>query len=361
MAIKFLGLDQCFAEHKYILTDIYCEVGLSGQVVGGEHVSEFEDNCRNLASRKYAISTANASDGLFFALNALGIHHGDDVLTTAYSFHATAESILRAGATPIFVDVTDDYLIDLDKASSAITDQTKAIIIVNLFGNCINFDEVRHFADKHNIAIIEDAAQSLMASWDNIPSGKLGIASVYSFAPSKNIPSFSHGGCVLTDDFGLYNHITSQKLHGRQGTKHTMVGYNSIISAFEAAQLNYFFTLKHKWQAHRRGVASQYINGLAHLLQTPPTNDKVINGWHKFVIKTDKRDQLATFLNNHDIQVGIHYNTISPNEPVFNNTHSYDVATALSSISLSLPIYPELRDQEVQYIINTIQDFFTRS
>jgi len=361
MAIKFLGLDRCFKQHQDALTSIYCDVGLSGHVVGGKHVADFENNCAEIADRKYAISTANASDGLFFTLSSLGITTNDEVLTTAYSFHATAESILRTNATPVFVDVTDDYLLDLSHAEKLITNNTKAIIIVNLFGNCFNFKKVQDFAKKHNILVIEDAAQSFMSSWNNIPSGKLGIASVYSFAPSKNVPGFSHGGCVLTDDENLYKHILAQKLHGKQYNKHTMVGYNSIISSFEAAQLNFFFTLKEEWQQRREYIAKRYVNGLINLVKLPHTNNNVKHCWHKFVINTIDRDELAKFLRINNIEYGIHYNTISPNELIFNNSLTYTNASKLSNTCLSLPMYPELENYEVDYIIKTIQKFFTKS
>ena len=351
--IKYLGIDRCFKQHQNELVNIYKDIGLSGQVVGGKHVKEFENNCASISNRKYAVSVANASDGLFFALSALGIKKGDEVLTTAYSFHATAESILRTGATPIFVDVDNHYHIDINKIKT--TDKTKAIVVVNLFGDCMNFNKITDFANNNNIHLIEDAAQSLMASWNNIPSGKLGVAGVYSFAPSKNLPGFSHGGCVVTDNEELFNTINIKKLHGKDDGKHVMLGYNSIMSSFEAGQINFFMTLRNNWQQRRTSIANRYINGLKDVVQTPLTRDGTVHGWHKFVLRTGNRDYVKQQLHDKNIECGVHYPTITPNEPLFKTSEIFRNAELLASESLSLPIYPELTDEEVEYIIKSVR------
>lgn len=356
--IKFLGLDRCFEQHQENLLNIYKTIGLTGQVVGGEHVSKFEDTCAFISKRKYAVSVANATDGVFFALKALGIKEGDEVLTTSYSFHATAESILRTGATPVFVDVDDHYHIDLVEAEQHITPKTKAIVIVNLFGDCMALDSLQKFANKHNLLLVEDAAQSLMAKYNNVPSGKFGIASVYSFAPSKNIPGFSHGGCVVTDNEDVYNKVKTMKLHGKDSSGHSVLGYNSIMSSFEAGQINYFLTLRNNWQNRRHQIANIYISGLRDVVKTPLTRNATTHGWHKFVIRAFNRDSLKTHLNNNNIECGIHYSTLTPNEPLFNSSTAFKNAELLASESLSLPIYPELTNKEVDYIIETICTFY---
>ena len=351
--IKYLGIDRCFSQHQDALVDIYRHIGLTGQVVGGEYIKKFEDTCALISDRKYATSVANASDGLFFALRALGIKSGDEVLTTSYSFHATAESILRTGATPVFIDVDEHYHIDLSKAE--ITINTKAIVVVNLFGDCMNFDDVTVFADKHNIHLVEDAAQSFMSSWNDIPSGKLGITSVYSFAPSKNIPGFSHGGCVVTDDEYINESVKTMKLHGKDTNGHSVLGYNSIMSSFEAGQINYFFALRTEWQNRRTEIANRYINGLEDVIKTPLTREGVIHGWHKFVLRTDNRDAIKQHLISNNVECGVHYHTIIPNEPLFNSSNVFENAELLASQSLSLPIYPELSNEEVDYIIKLVR------
>ena len=353
--IKYLGIDRCFKHHQDELTNIYKDIGLSGQVVGGKHIKEFEDSCALISNRKYAISVANASDGLFFALSALGIKEGDEVLTTSYSFHATAESILRTGATPVFVDIDEHYHIDISKAK--ITNKTKAMVVVNLFGDCLNFDEVTQFTNTNNIHLVEDAAQSFMASWNNIPSGKLGITSVYSFAPSKNIPGLSHGGCVLTDDANIKESVSAMKLHGKDSSGHFVLGYNSIMSSFEAGQINYFLTLRNEWQQRRTDIANRYIDELNKVIQTPLSRDKTTHGWHKFVVRISNRDKLKQHLLNSNIECGVHYPTITPHEPLFNISGSFGCAELLASESLSLPIYPELSDTEVEYIIKSVRTF----
>jgi len=361
--ISYLGIDRCFKRHQDRLLEIYRDIGCSGQVVGGPHIEQFENNCKTVSQRKHAISVANASDGVYFALKSLGIGEGDEVLTTAYSFHATAESIMRTGATPVFVDVDEHYHLDIVKAEKKITSKTRAIVVVNLFGDCVNFDFVTAFANNHKLFLIEDAAQSLFSYYKHIPSGKLGHISVYSFAPSKNMYGFSHGGCVLTDIDEVADTIRAMKLHGKTKQGHTMLGYNSIMSSLEAGHLNYLFTFADVWQNRRTTIANKYIEGLKSLpsfVSLPLTRSNTIHGWHKFVIRVDKsyRDDLRNFLSENNIETGIHYPTITPYEPLFNDQGRYDNAFYFSQESLSLPIYPELSNIEVDYIISSIRTYF---
>jgi len=363
LSVNFLGIDRCFAEHQENLCSIYKDIGSTGQVVGGSHVSLFEENCGQIANRNYSVSVANASDGLYLALLASGIGPGNEVLTTAYSFFATAESISRTGATPIFVDVDDHYHLDLNKAKDKISPRTCAIVVVNLFGNCMDFDEVTAFAKENNLMLFEDAAQSLFSKWKNTPSGNLGVASVYSFAPSKNIPGFSHGGCVVTDNEELAQQIRILKLHGKVNGQHIAIGYNSIMSSFEAAQINYFLNFADVWQNRRTQIADYYISELNGLVTLPTTRNGATHSWHKFVIACGARNNIRKKLLEHGVETGVHYTTIIPHEPIyqeqrfktFNNTRSYPKAEALANSSLSLPIYPELTDIEVEYIVKCLR------
>ena len=361
--VKYLGIDRCFKRHQDNILELYREIGCSGQVVGGEHIEIFENNLKLLTKRKHAISVANASDGVYFALKSVGIRPGDEVLTTAYSFHATAESIKRTGGTPVFVDVDEHYHLDLNEAKKKITEKTKAIVVVNLFGDCINFDELIEFVNEHKIFLIEDAAQSLFSYYRTIPSGALGHISVFSFAPSKNIPGLSHGGCVLTDLDEVETIIRAMKLHGKTEDGHIIVGYNSIMSSMEAAQINYFYNFGDVWQNRRRNIAEKYIEGLSTIsgyVTTPLTRQNVFHSWHKFVIRVDKdyRNDLKNHLNDNDIECGIHYPVITPHEPLFASDEEFPMADLLSKESLSLPIYPELKDSEVNYIIEVIRIYF---
>jgi len=352
--IKFLGIDRCFSDNQGQLCNIYRSVGTSGQVVGGPHVTFFENNCKQISNRQYAISVANASDGLFLSLIAAGIGPGDEILTTAYSFFATAESISRTGATPIFVDVDDHYHLDLSKA--IVSERTRAIVVVNLFGDCVNFNEFEEFANRHSLLLFEDAAQSLYSSWNNIPSGKLGVASIYSFAPSKNIPGFSHGGCVVTDNEQIYRDVLVRKLHGKWNGLHEIIGYNSIMSSFEAAQINYFMEMSDSWQARRTSIAEYFNNELQHLVEIPKTREHVVHSWHKYVIKPDNRTHVQECLTNSGIETSIHYAKLIPHEPAYNEKlGKYPVAQALSNCSLTIPLYPELNDSEVEYIVKCLR------
>ena len=370
VVIPYMALGRTFSEHKQNLLEIYEEVGMSGQFVNGPALTDFEFNCAAVSGRSEAVSIATATDGLYFTMKALGIGPGDEVITTAYSYYATAEAIARTGATAVFADVDDHYHIDLSYAESVVQPNTKAILIVNLFGDMMDYDDVTDFAKKHKLLLIEDAAQSIGSFYNGIPSGFYGDASVYSFSPSKQISGMGHGACVVTDDRDLIYGIRELALHGRvpYAKGHMSVGHNSIMSSFEAAYLNYFIDIRDKLMLRRNVIASRYKYELADskLIHMPLTRANAVHSYHKFVIRCSaaSRSNLKWHLTVNGIESQIHYETLTPNEPYF-STQKNDLAMAmgfrefpnalrLSEESLSIPIYPELTDEEVGHIIHTL-------
>lgn len=361
--IKFIGLNRLFNNYRNEYLEATEKVLASGIVVGGPHVDEFEKNLEKITNRKYAIAVTSCTDALFFILTSCGIGKGDEVITTSYSFIATASAILRTGATPVFADVDGHYHLDLEHVRKAKTNKTKAVMAVNLLGDCVNFPAFEEYCSGENLLLIEDAAQSFGARYGNLPSGKLGIASALSFSPMKTLPCFGTAGAIITDNEDIADKCKCLRRHGKsnESPSSVMLGYNSVVPSDKAAQLNISLKYTDKWQERRSLIANRYIAGLNGVgdIITPETREQTVHCWHKFMIRTSKRDELQKHLSGRGIQTQIHYKVPLPSEPIFGdkNPDSYVKANNYASTCLSLPIYAELTYEEVDYIIEQIKGF----
>ncbi len=361
--INFIGLNRLFMKYRSEYLEATDRVLNTGIVVGGPCVAEFENNLSKISMRKYAISVASCTDALFFILASYGIGSGDEVITTSYSFIVTGSAILRTGATPIFVDVDEYYHLNLDQVHSAKTEKTKALVAVNLLGDCIDFNAFEKYCRSENLILIEDAAQSFGAKYNGTPSGKLGHASAFSFSPMKTLPCFGTAGAIVTDNEEIAKKCKSLRQHGKVYEKQEFLflGYNSIIPSDKAAQMNVTLKYMNKHQTRRMEIADKYISSLNnenHVI-TPKTRQKSDHCWHKFIIRSRKRDELQKHLSRMGIQTQIHYKLPLPFEPIFGGKHagSFIQAITYSRTCLSLPIYAELEDEEVDYIIRQIKSF----
>ncbi|MCK5506649.1 MAG: DegT/DnrJ/EryC1/StrS family aminotransferase [Thermodesulfovibrionia bacterium] len=361
--IKFIGLNRLFDDHRKEYLEATEEVLNSGIAVGGPHIAAFEKNLTQITKRKYAVSVASCTDALFFILTACGIGKGDEVITTSYSFIATASAILRTGATPVFADIDDHYHLNLEEVRKKKTDRTKAVLAVNLLGDCVDFPAFEEYCRKEDLLLIEDAAQSFGARHGSVPSGKLGIASALSFSPMKTVPCFGIAGAIVTDDEDVFNVCGSLRRHGKvnESPQSVMLGYNSVLPTDKAAQLNITIKYMDKLQEKRSEIADKYITGLARTgdIVTPLTREGTVHCWHKFMIRTSRRDELRKHLSDKGIQTQVHYTVPLPSEPIFGdrNPDAYTQANIYSKTCLSLPIYAELKDEEVDYIIEEINAF----
>jgi dTDP-4-amino-4,6-dideoxygalactose transaminase len=362
--IKFIGLNRLFNNYRNEYMEATEKVLNSGIVVGGPHVNEFEKNLAKITNRKYAVSVTSCTDALFFILTACGIGRGDEVITTSYSFIATASAILRTGAAPVFVDVDEHYHLNLEQVHKKKTDKTKAVIAINLLGDCVDFPAFEEYCSNENLLLIEDAAQSFGARYGNLPSGKLGHASALSFSPMKPLPCFGTAGAVVTDDENLADKCKCLRRHGKsnESPSSIMLGYNSVIPADKAAQLNISLKYVDQWQKRRSIIADRYIADIEEIrdIITPKTRNNAVHCWHKFMIRSSRRDKLKEHLINKGIETQIHYKFPLPSEPIFGdkNPDSYSQAISYSRTCLSLPIYAELEDEEISYIIKQIRDFY---
>jgi len=361
--IKFYNVDRFYKKNKANILKITDKVFSTGIVLEGDFVKETEEYLCKITNRKYCCLVGSCTDALFFSLIASGIKKGDEVLVPVLSFVASASAVKRAGATPVFVDVDNNGAIDLQKAKKSITKNTKAIIIVHLYGKMMNVIEVEKFSKKHNLKVIEDAAQAIGSSYNNIPAGKTGITSCFSFDPSKVVNAFGTGGAVLTDSDEIIEKIKILQVQGKiANSKVTkIISRNSRISGLQAQIVLYQLKSLDKTIKKRNQIAHCYnsvLNLSTNCKTLNLTNNEIWN-YHKYPIFTKERDNLKKHLLINNIENAIHYTKLLNKYSIFKqNNNIYKNASILSETELSLPIYPELSNTEIDYICNTLIKFF---
>jgi dTDP-4-amino-4,6-dideoxygalactose transaminase len=286
------------------------------------------------------------------------------VLIPNISFAATVNSVLMAGHTPIFCDTDDQALIDLESMDYSLKGAgIRTIMYANLFGNVVDYDRFRliagFFNNDDNMLIIEDAAQSFGASYNGIPSGRLGDVSVLSFDPTKNLPNYGSGGMILTDDLGWAEELYDMRDNGKHEGHH-FVGTNSRMSESDCAQM--LIKLRHfdAWQDRRQEIAEYYTGELRDYVDVPVVADGVVHAWHKYVIRLSERHGLRSALTAEGIETRIHYDKTLTELPVSwkydgYNPGQFRLSTAFTRECMSLPIYPEMTDGEIEQVVDAIQ------
>ena len=363
--IAFTGLHRQYQNLKQELTAATDKILSSGQVLDGQYVNFFERQMARRCQRQYAIAVNSCSQALVFAQGALGID--GKVLIPTTSFVATLNSVIMAGNTPVFCDIDDRALLDLDQIDFGLSGAgVKAVMYVNLFGNILDYNRLRMVCDFFNpngdIKIIEDAAQSFGASYNGVPSGKLGDASVLSFDPTKNLPNYGSGGMILTDDENVASICYSLRDNGKING-HTMPGTNSKMSEVDCAHMLIKLKYFDEWQRRRTEIADFYTEHLSTYVDPILPGPGVEHAWHKYVIRVTSRDTLINYLASRGIQTKIHYDV-----PLFEHEIAFDYynyastvfrqGTAHSKEALSLPIYPEMTDAEVEAVAEAIVEYY---
>jgi len=366
--IPFFGISRQYASLRDELLDITDHVYKSGQVLDGEYTLKFEKSMARRCDRAHAISVGSGTQGLIFALELTKPLPSapSAVLIPAISFAATLNAPLQAQRRPVICDVDYQGLLDLNSLGNTFDDMgVNTLMYVNLYGNCVDYDRLRLHTEffNDNLYVIEDAAQSFGGSYKGIPSGKMGDISVLSFDPTKNLNNYGSGGMVLTDDFDFAEAVTNFKDNGKASV-HQTSGTNSKMSEADCAQM--LVKLEHfdAWQQRRAKIADYYIETLFPYVDILLPDVDVIHSWHKFVVRVkSKRSRLQTFLLNEGVETKIHYA-----DPLYEFELGYDFidrtrlymgADSLSRECLSLPIYPELTDTEVEHIAASIKKFFS--
>lgn len=361
---------QLGAQHAGIKAEILEKIGSlldSGQFILGDEVSNFEASFAKLSGTKYAIGVANGTDALFLSLRGIGLEPGDEVITAPNSYLASASSIALAGGTIRFADVRSDYNIDPEKLEEAITPRTKAVIAVHLTGKPADMQAIQSICSKHNIALIEDCAQAVGAHYQGKPVGGFGVAGCFSLHPLKNLSACGDAGIITTNDDALYAYLQKARNHGLKSRDECEFwSYNSRIDALQAAILNIKLKELDRWTSRRREIASMYRHGLQGLpIQLPIENEDEKAVYHTFIIQCKERDRLKDFLSSLGVDTKIHY-------PI--SIYQQEAASSLpykkgdfpetdrqTNEILSLPVFPELTNEQVGIVIDSIKEYFNKA
>jgi len=349
-------------QYKTIETEIQqciSEVLTSTAFVGGKQVAQFETEFAEYCGAAGAVGVGNGTDAIYLTLRALDITAGDEVITVSHTFAATAEAITMCGATPVFVDILrDTMLIDPAAIEPAITNRTKAIVVVHLYGHPCDMDQVRKIADAHNLKVIEDAAQAHGAKWRGTTVGTLGHAACFSFFPGKNLGAYGDAGAVVSNDLELLQRVKMLSNHGRtQKFTHGILGVNSRLDALQAAILRVKLRHLDAWTQQRNRCAATYCDLLQESdITLPVVDDRAYCAWHLFVVRTDERDRLQEVLSRHGVATGIHYPIPLHAQPAFDYLESQPLVETerAAATILSLPLFAELDDDRIASICSVI-------
>jgi dTDP-4-amino-4,6-dideoxygalactose transaminase len=366
MKVPLLDLKAQFATIRDEVLAAVAQVVESQQLINGPAVQELEEIVARYSGCRAGVGVSSGTDALLCALMALGIGPGDEVITTPYSFFATAGCIARTGARPVFVDIDPDtFNIDPHRVEGAVTARTKAIVPVHLFGQMVDLHAIMQVASKRDLFVIEDAAQAIGATWAGRRAGSIGNAGCLSFFPSKNLGGLGDGGMIVTQDPDLAEKLVVFRNHGSKPKyHHHYVGGNFRLDTIQAAALVVKFRHLDGWSAKRRENAARYDAHFATLegVRRPTVRPGAVSIFNQYVIRAEGRDALQAFLKERDVGTEVYYPISLHEQECFRELgyrggdfpHSEEAART----SLALPIYPELTEGQIAYVASQVREFF---
>jgi dTDP-4-amino-4,6-dideoxygalactose transaminase len=367
MKIPFVDLHAQYLTIKPEIDAAIQDVIANSAYIRGPHVDKFEKSWAETLGVKHCVSCANGTDALYIAMRGLGIKPGDEVITTAHSWISTTETITQAGGKVIFTDTEKDtFNLDAAQIESKITSRTVGIIPVYLYGQPADMDAIMAIAKKNKLWVIEDCAQSHLARYKGKLIGTFGNAATFSFYPGKNLGAYGDAGALVTNDDALADWSATYARHGGKG-EHIMEGINSRLDGLQAAILNVKLPHLVKWTEARRKVAARYdelLRGAGDVIcpKVAPDRDHV---YHLYVIRTEKRDALKKFLAEKEIGTVLNYPKALPFYPAYaylgHKPADFPVAYANQSRILSLPIFPEITDEMIRHVADSVKKFFAGS
>ena len=395
MGVPFLDLKTQYKTIKNEVEPKVLEVLESCSYINGPYVKEFEANMREYLHVKHAIGCSSGTAALIVALRACNVRPGDEVITTAFSFFATAEAIAAIGAKAVFVDINeDDYTIDPARIEEAVTDKTKVILPVHIFGACCEMETINAIAKKHGLKVVEDCAQAIGAQYKGRYAGTLGDVGCISFYPTKNLGGAGDGGMITTNDDDLALIINAFREHGagkngamalekldgihaeaetnEEATElydpykyfNYLIAYNSRLDAIQAAVLN--IKLKHldEYNSNRARIAERYMEKLDNRIICPKYNADQKICWHQFVVRSEYKEELSRYLGEQGIGCGTFYPVPLHQQKAFNENNcknpgaNLPVAELICSQSICLPVFPEMTDNQVDEVVNAVNSFY---
>ena len=387
MMIPAMNVNRQYASIQSELDKAALSILHSGQYILGKTVEDFENQFASYCGVKYAVGVGNGSDALVMALKACGVKPSDEVITTAMSFSATAEAITSVGAVPVFCDCTSDtYTLDPAEVEKKITDKTKAIIPVHIYGQCADMDALNSIAKAHRLKVVEDCAQAAGATNKGRKAGSMGDVGCVSFFPTKNLGCAGDGGIIITNDESIYRQCKAFRAHGsgldglytygiQNGIEvsedtvdfngnlpkyfNFVTGFNSRLDALQAAILSVKLPYLDGWNERRRQIAKQYDERITNpLLKKPIVSTDNSHIYYVYAITTDKRDELREYLKQNEIASGVYFPVPFHLQVVYKGLgyKKGDMPNAefVADHSMVLPMFPELTQEEIDKIIKTV-------
>lgn len=333
----------------------------SGQFVLGPAVQAFEGEVAAYCGVRHAVAVASGTDALLLALRAAGVGPGDEVVTTPFTFIATAGAVSQTGARPVFVDIDPDtFNIDPALVEAAVNSRTRAILAVHLYGQPADLAPLRALCERRGLALIEDCAQSFGAEYGGRKSGAYGDIGCFSFYPSKNLGAYGDGGMVVTSDDAVAERLRQLRDHGRVAAyQHAMIGYNSRLDELQAAVLRVKLRRLDEYNRRRRVNARRYGERLADSGVAPPVEDgKGLHVYHQYTIRTGRRDGVRSALSAAGIASAVYYPVPLHRQPVYaadNARVNFPAAEAAANEVLSLPMFPELTEEQIEEVARVVR------
>ncbi len=339
------------------------EILSDGRFVLGPRLRAFEEEFARYVGVAHALGVNSGTDALVLALRALGVGKGDEVVTTPFTFYATVEAILLVGAKPVFADIDSrTFNLNPEAVREAITERTKVILPVHLYGQAARVEEMRF----PGVALLEDAAQSVGAERKGKKVGSLGDAAAFSFYPTKNLSALGDGGAITTNDPDVADRVRRLRVHCQSDRYvHDGVGYNSRLDEIQAALLRVKLQHLEEWNGRRRGIARTYTEALKEVVITPHVDEGNVHVFHQYTIRTEDRDGLRDYLLSRGVGVSVFYPVPIHLQRVLREEFGYregqfPEAERAAKEVLSLPIYPEMEDWQVEYVIESVKGYFGR-
>jgi dTDP-4-amino-4,6-dideoxygalactose transaminase len=360
--VPFVDLHRQHASIIEELNQVFAKIVEKSAFTLGSEVDSFEKEFSEYCGAKHTVGVGSGTDALHFALKACGVGHGDEVITAVNTFAATAEAIWMCAAKPVFVDMDEStFLIDTSAIEAAITEKTKAIIPVHLYGQPVNMAEVEKVAAKHGLKIIVDACQAHGAIDNGQIVGPVGDATCFSFYPGKNLGAMGDGGAVVTNSDEIAQRVKRLRNHGEQSKyNHVEPGYCSRLHSLQAALLRVKLKSLTEWNDQRIAAATTYTQGLAEAdVITPAVKPDTKHVFHLYVIRVKNREKLQADLSADGVATGIHYPTPLHLEKAFAyagyKAGDFPVAERVAKETLSLPIFPFIRQEELEVTVSAIR------
>jgi len=361
MKIPLVDLRAQYLSIQAEIDDAIHQVLAKTNFIQGEEVVLFEREFAAFCGVREAIGVSSGTEALRLALLICGVGEGDEVITTPFTFIATAEAVSQVGATPVFVDV--DHLtcnLDPEQVERAITEKTKAILPVHLYGTMADMDRISDIARQHGLKVIEDAAQAHGALYKGKPAGSIGDVGCFSFYPAKNLGAYGDGGMVVTNNSQLAEQVRLLRDHGRREKyEHLLLGFNSRLDTLQAAILRVKLKRLAEWNARRRAIAARYRDLLGGLDIGLPVDDESGEPvYYMFVVRTDRRDRLAEALHAQGIATGIHYPIPLHLQPAYSHLGhkigDFPESERAAQDVLSIPMYPELSEEQIRIVAEAL-------